>query len=348
MPISVLLVDDSAIIRGLMSKALSADPAIVVSGSAADGMQGIHLARELKPDVIILDIEMPVMDGITALPELVKVSPHSKIIIASTLTTRNAAVSLLALSLGASDYLAKPSSRSGNEVEHFYRELMEKVLALGRHQAAKPGRTYPQLAPGERLNPFGIAALAIASSTGGPQVLTYLFTRLKGKLGNVPIFITQHMPPTFTAILASQLGKCGERICREGRSGERVLPGHSYIAPGDFHMVMEKNAAGEVIIRLNQEPQENFCRPAADPMLRSLTAIYGRQLAVVVLTGMGQDGMQGAKTVVANGGSVVAQDEASCVVYGMPRAVVENRLCKAVLPPDAIAELLIRQIEGPL
>ena len=154
------------------------------------------------------------------------------------------------------------------------------------------------------------------------------------------------MPPNFTAILAEQLSKSGERPCHEGKNGETVIQGHSYIAPGDFHMVMTKDRKNAVTITLNQDAQENFCRPAADPMLRSLSAIYGKHLAVVVLTGMGQDGLEGAKEVVKNGGSVIAQDEASCVVYGMPKAVAEHKLCKAVLPLAEIAPLLIRQIDG--
>ena len=361
MPINVLLVDDSAVIRGLMSKALSVNPNIIIAGSAYNGSQAITLANQLKPDVIVLDIEMPVMDGITALPELVRVSPNSKIIMSSALTERNAAVSLQALSLGAADYLTKPTSQNGSGSDDFHRELTNKILALGMSnttlrpallptdpslQPAKPvKKMYPQLAAGETLNPAGVKALAIASSTGGPQALSELLAKLKGTLKNVPIFITQHMPATFTMILAEQLSKTSERPCHEAKNGEIALAGHVYIAPGNFHMVMSKNTQNEIAISLNQEAQENFCRPSADPMLRSLSAIYGKHLAVVVLTGMGQDGLEGAKEVVKNGGSVIAQDEATCVVYGMPRAVVENNLCKTVLPLAEIAPLLVRQID---
>jgi two-component system chemotaxis response regulator CheB len=371
MSVGVLLVDDSAIIRGLMNKALTANPNITIVGSASDGKQAISMARELKPQVIILDIEMPVMDGITALPEIIKVCPDCKIIMSSTLTVRNASISLQALALGAADYLAKPTAKTGNEVEDFYRELTTKVLALGghhyshvEHTQARPVHTslpateplvainkdpvkpIARMSPGELLNPFGIKALAIASSTGGPQALTTLFTHLKGHLKDIPIFITQHMPPTFTTLLAEQLTKCSERPCAEGKNGDVVAAGQTYIAPGDFHMVASKNPNNSVTLSINKNPQENFCRPAADPMLRSLSAVYGTHLAVVVLTGMGQDGMEGAKEVVRNGGSVVAQDEGSCVVYGMPKAVVDHQLCKAVLPLSDIGQFLIRQIDG--
>ena len=306
---------------------------------------------------------------------------------ASTLTSRNASISLQALSLGAADYITKPTLKMGTEVEDFYRELVAKIFALtGHHHIPAPSsalpvdhahdlpakngikpeekkpvrapepqapprppvstKPVPTLAPGALLNPSGIAALAIASSTGGPQALTSLFMQIKGHIKNVPIFITQHMPPTFTTILAEQLAKSGERVCHEPKNGEVVEPGVAYLAPGDFHMVVAKNPDGHVVLKLNQDPQENFCRPSADPMLRSLSHIYGARLAVTVLTGMGQDGMEGAKDVVNNGGSVIAQNEATCIVYGMPKAVVDKELCKAVLPLTEIGAFLVRHIDG--
>jgi two-component system chemotaxis response regulator CheB len=370
MSIRVLLVDDSAVIRGLMNQALTANPDIEIVGSASNGSHAILLARELGPDVIILDIEMPVMDGITALPELLKACPGVKIIMSSTLTARNASISLQALALGAADYLAKPSAKTGsNEVTEFYREMTSKVLALGgvqyspvqtgprgvqtsatapvaRSATFQPAAVAPviRMAAHELLNPFGINALAVASSTGGPQALATLFTHIRGHLQHIPIFVTQHMPPNFTTLLADQLSRAGNRPCHEAKDGEEVRPGHIYVAPGDYHMTVTKSGQS-VYIATNRNPQENFCRPAADPMLRSLSAIYGAHLVLVVLTGMGQDGMEGAKDVIRHGGSVIAQDEASCVVYGMPRAIVDNQLCKAVLPLGDIGAFLIRQIE---
>ena len=359
MPIQVLLVDDSAVIRGLMSKALSNDADIVIAGSAANGEMAINMARDLKPDIVILDIEMPVMDGITALPKILAASPKSKVIMASTLTLRNAAISMQALSLGASDYLAKPSAKFGNEVDEFYRELLAKVKALsgkssvasssasssmGGHAIAKPQafKTLIQTS----LPISSVKAIAIACSTGGPQALINLYEALRGHLAHLPIFITQHMPPTFTTILAEHLHKAGVRPCSEAKHGDVVAPGHTYVAPGDFHMVPEKNANGQVVITLNQNPPENYCRPAADPMLRALASIYGSGLLTVVLTGMGQDGMLGAKVVVENGGNVIAQDEASSVVYGMPKAVAEQGICRAILPLGEIGAYLIAQAGG--
>ena len=183
------------------------------------------------------------------------------------------------------------------------------------------------------------------SSTGGPQALAALFTQIKGRLTHLPIFITQHMPPTFTTILADHISKAGARPCREAKNGEMVKPGDTYLAPGDYHMLARKEN-NKITLSITQDPPENFCRPAADPMLRSLSTIYGRKLLVLVLTGMGQDGMEGAKVVVRAGGNVIAQDEASCVVYGMPKAVVENQLCRAVLPLPEIGQFLIKNIGG--
>ncbi len=344
-----------------MSKALTADPAIEIAGSAANGAMAISIAGDVHPDVIILDIEMPVMDGLTALPHILKISPESKIIMSSAITRTNASLNFKALELGATDYLTKPSSRSGNEVDDFYRQMIEKVKVLGGKAkaatfAAIPTSVLPPkpVAPpvtlvanaNTPLHVTGVKAMAIASSTGGPQALMVLFESLKGRLLNIPIFITQHMPPTFTTILAEHLTKTAGRSCIEVKGGEVPMAGNIYLAPGDFHMLVHKENGNQPTIVVTKDPPENFCRPAADPMLRSLSKVYGRNLVVVVLTGMGQDGMLGAKMVVENGGSVIAQDEASCVVYGMPKAVIENKLCRAVLPLSDIGRYLGQQIEG--
>lgn len=355
MPITVLIVDDSSVIRGLMNRALASRPEIAVAGAASNGSMAITMARELKPDIIVLDIEMPVMDGLTALPELLRVSPGSRIIIASTLTVSNAATSLEALSLGAVDYLAKPSAKTGEEVTAFYRELTEKILVLGSRplvaappppSARRKSAIANRLQPGEPLCPAGVKALAIACSTGGPQALASLFEQLNGHLNDIPIFITQHMPPHFTTILAENLSRAIGRPCQEAATGIVVLPGHVYLAPGDYHMLAQRQPNGKIHTIVNQDPPEHFCRPAADPMLRSLSAIYKEHLVLIVLTGMGQDALDGARHVVRNGGSVIAQDAATSIVYGMPKAVAENHLCKAVLPLQEIAPFLIRHIDG--
>jgi len=356
--INVLVVDDSAVIRGLIVKALSVDPMIAIAGTASNGSMAVSMAKDLHPDIVILDIEMPVMDGLTALPELLKVSPKSKVIMASTLTLRNAEISMKALELGAMDYLSKPSAKFGQEVEIFYRDLINKVRVLGGvpptpipvvRQVAAPVAVAVS-AQQKPLAPMGkighVQALAIASSTGGPQALLNLFTQIKGHLSGIPIFITQHMPPTFTTILAEHITKAGNRLCVEAKDGEVVTPGGVYLARGDYHMVPEKLPTGEVVLRINQDPPENFCRPAADPMFRALSRIYGAQLLAAVLTGMGQDGMEGAKVIIEKGGNVIAQNEASCVVYGMPKAIVDRNLARAVLPLNDIGRFFVEQIEG--
>lgn len=362
-PIRVLLVDDSAVIRGLICKAIEAHGDTEVVGRASNGSAAIDQAKLLKPDIIVLDVEMPVMDGLTALPKILEASPASKVIMVSSLTMRNAKTSMQALSLGASECVAKPSSKIGDEVDLFYVELISKIRALSGRATTSPAPISAQgfTAPAplvkkaatpanvmrinllEKLNPRGIHAIAIASSTGGPQALITLFKQLKGGLTRTPLFITQHMPPTFTTILAQQLSDCGERVVKEAVHDSVVEAGVAYVAPGDYHMEVVR-VNNRPMIQLNQHPAENYCRPAADPMLRSLSKVYGVNLCSIVLTGMGQDGCEGAKEVVNSGGSVIAQDAASCAVYGMPKAVVDAGICKAVLPLNDIASFIIRQV----
>ncbi len=370
MPIRVMIVDDSAVIRGLFNKALSQDPQVQVVASASNGKIALMQLKEADPDIVLLDIEMPEMDGITALPELIKLKPDLQVVMVSSLTLRNASISLRALELGAMDYIPKPTSNDVGSLQAFYRELLEKVREFGGRAMKKRPTSSPAAAqPAARASgapsaaatattatrvagpavapvlinaPIGkVTAIAIASSTGGPQALMTVFSGIKGSLSHLPIFVTQHMPPSFTTILADHLSKAGGRAVVEGSEGAIAAAGAAYIAPGDFHMVMRKEGM-QTKIHINKDPQENFCRPAADPMLRSLTSIYGAGLLVLVLTGMGQDGLEGSKSVVHTGGSVIAQNEASCVVYGMPKAVVEHKLCKAVLPLAEIPAFLIK------
>lgn len=379
----VMIVDDSAFIRGAIARAIESDPNLRIAISVSNGEQAIRaLARE-PVDVIVLDIEMPVMDGLTALPKLKEIDGAVQIIMASTLTQKNAEISLRAMSLGATDYIPKPSS--SHEVmgaDDFRRELVEKVKALGSlarrsgvrevpspppplasrgvapaatpakpekevpGQAPRPAALPPRRAetarpvakpifPGKeivlRKEPIARPALiAIGSSTGGPQALFKVIKDM-GKGLPQPIVITQHMPPSFTAILAEHITRqCGVE-CSEAKEGDVLIPGHYYVAPGDFHMLIESKEIGPTV-HLVKDPPENFCRPAVDPMLRSVSAIYGRKLLVVILTGMGQDGTRGSEIAVKAGASVIAQDEATSVVWGMPGSVATAGLCSAVLP----------------
>lgn len=356
-PYRVMLVDDSAVVRSIIGRMLDTEPDIVIEARATNGQMALDLARSHHLDVIVLDVEMPIMDGLTALPKLLAAVPNARIIMASTLTRRNAEVTLRALSLGASECLAKPSSGSelrGADV--FHQELVAKVKALGGAVRRATGEPLPSGIAPVRNDPVRSAkpaiptfrdlptiapsAVAIASSTGGPQALQTVLSAIGPELEQ-PVFITQHMPKTFTTILAEHLGKISGLPCAEALDGEPVTRGRVYIAPGDFHMVVERNGTSTVV-RLRQSPPENFCRPSADPMLKSLATIYGRRLLTVVLTGMGSDGLQGARQVIEAGGAVAAQDEATSVVWGMPGAVTNAGLCCKVLPLGEIGAWIKR------
>lgn len=367
-PIRVMIVDDSAVVRGMFDRALREDAAISVVAFAANGELAVAALTQNPVDVIILDVEMPVMDGLTALPKLLAIAPKARVIMSSTLTTRNAEISLKAMQMGAADYIAKPSTRDTGEVGDFYRSLIAKIKALApydaTHRQAKAAEVVahsiphaaPTPAPARPITPAAgsgpllkrieqlrdVRAVAIASSTGGPQALLHIFREFKGKKLRVPIFITQHMPPNFTTILADHLSNASGLNCHEAVDGETVEAGVIYVAPGDYHMQAARDGAGPVRITLNQNPPENFCRPSADPMLRSLAKLYNDKLLALVLTGLGSDGMRGAQEVVAAGGIVANQDEASSVVYGMPRAVADAKLSSAVFSLNEVAPFLIR------
>jgi two-component system chemotaxis response regulator CheB len=354
-----MVVDDSAVIRGLISKALEADRGIKVIHSASNGQMAVEIAGRSNVEVVVLDVEMPVMDGLTALPKLLAAKPGLQVVMASTLTRRNADISLQALGAGAADYVAKPSSSSELvSAESFKRELTSKVKELGQAYRRKHPESATAPAPARRtivpLKPVGPPApiklrpeatiqpeiLAIGSSTGGPQALFKVLGGLGGK-AELPILVTQHMPATFTAILAEHIAQASRIPTAEAHDGEPVVRGRIYVAPGDIHMTVAIED-GKKIIRLVKSAPENFCRPAVDPMLRSVAATYGARSMVLILTGMGSDGQKGSSTVVAAGGSVVAQDEATSVVWGMPGAVAKTGLCSAVLPLPEIAPYLRR------
>lgn len=361
--ISVMLVDDSAVIRGLMSRALKQKPELHIAATASDGEMAIEVIQHHNVDVIVLDIEMPKMDGLTALPKLLELSPKSAVLIVSTLSQRNAEISIRALSLGAADYIPKPTTSEGAQAaEQFYDELRQKVVALGLaarenkliHGFAPPpaapegasatAEAHPALSP--QIYPeAGVRAVAITASTGGPQALSALLLGLKGTQLNAPIFITQHMPAKFTTMLAEHIARDTGLKCREANDQELVATGTIYIAPGDYHMLVERNSLG-LMISLSHDPPINFCRPAADPMFASLAAAYKQHLLAVVLTGMGHDGLHGAEAVVKHGGTVLAQDESTSVVWGMPGAVANARLARAVLPLPEIAAYLHHVMAG--
>lgn len=343
--IRVMVCDDSVVVRAALSRILESDPDIRVVARAGNGQVALDTLRRQSVDVVVLDIEMPVMDGMTALPLLLQAEPGLRVIVASTLTTRGAATALRALRLGAADYLPKPEAQDIGSGA-FGAELLAKVRGHARLQdrARLPA---PSAAPSPTklvLRPAGKSPelVAIGSSTGGPQALFTLAQGLAaGKASlHLPFVLTQHTPPAFTSILAEHITGLGGPPCKEAQDGQPLLPGCIHLAPGNRHLLVER-CGGVLIARLSDGPPENFCRPAVDPMLRSASeACVGRVLAVM-LTGMGQDGLLGTRALVEAGGTSIAQDEATSVVWGMPGAVARAGLCHAVLPmPEIAAKIL--------
>ena len=343
-PIRAMVVDDSAIVRGLIVGMLKADSRIAVTASCSNGEMAVAQAARKPVDVIILDIEMPVMDGLSALPKLLQASPGVSIIMASTLTQRNAAISLRALSLGAADYIAKPTSDRLGASENFQRELIEKVLVLGqagksRASPDRQGERFARLSPQPKLQMARPPRMiAIGSSTGGPQALLSILGGLPASVKS-PIVIAQHMPPTFTTVLAQHIAKASGRSCREAHDGMEIKPGEICLAPGDYHLEVT-GTMDHSVARLSQTAPENFCRPSVDPLFRSVARVFGPNGCALVLTGMGNDGLAGARVMAAAGAPILAQDEATSVVWGMPGAVANAGLCSAVLPLNRIAHHL--------
>lgn len=343
--IRVLIVDDSTVIRRLLSDALAADPAIEVVATAANGRIALAKLEQVNPDVITLDIEMPEMDGLETLAELRKTLPRLPVIMFSTLTQRGALATLNALSLGASDYVTKPAS-AGSILEakqNVQSELIPKIKALCRIDELRTAQpAVPRVAPAAFRSPPATKTapeiIAIGVSTGGPNALTEVFRRLPRDLP-VPIVIVQHMPPLFTRYLAERLANVSALAVHEAQAGEMLRPGHAWLAPGDFHLSLARTAAG-VITKLHQAPPENSCRPAVDVLFRSVAEVYGPASLAVVMTGMGYDGLRGAEAIVSAGGRLLAQDEASSVVWGMPGAVAQAGLAQQILPLDRIAPTL--------
>jgi two-component system chemotaxis response regulator CheB len=358
-----MVVDDSVVVRGLVSRWIEEEPGLELAASLRNGRDAVDQLERVNPDVVILDIEMPELDGISALPLLLAKKRDLVVIMASTLTRRNAEISLKALSLGAADYIPKPETNRGVTTSAtFRRELIEKVRALGGRRKARAPRGQPApavtarqpapLRPAEaapvKLRPFAPTAprvLLIGSSTGGPQALTAVVSSLKGLIPRVPVLITQHMPPTFTTILAEHIARAAGAPAHEGVDGEPVRAGTIYVAPGGRHMNAVKRDHA-IHIALDDGPLVNFCKPAVDPMFASASMVWGASVLALVLTGMGSDGAKGGAVIVANGGSVIAQDEATSVVWGMPGAAAHAGICSAVLPLDQIAPKVVRLFSG--
>jgi two-component system chemotaxis response regulator CheB len=368
-PLRVMVVDDSVVIRGLICRWIASEPDMVVAASLRTGRDAVNQIERINPDVAVLDIEMPELDGISALPLLLAKKRNLMIIMASTLTRRNAEISFKALALGASDYIPKPeSTREPTAAETFHHDLIQKIRSLGGKIRRIAPAASPSLAPSlDRLRepplrmpaasqgasqslrrPFGLQTprvLLVGSSTGGPQALMTLVTDIGPVIDRVPVLITQHMPPTFTTILAEHLARSSRRPAHEAVDGEIVKAGQIYLAPGGRHMRVVRHGV-EAVIALDDGPAVNFCKPAVDPLFTSAIDVWHGGILALVLTGMGSDGMRGGTEIVAAGGSVIAQDEATSVVWGMPGAATNAGICSAVLPLNQIAPKLVRLFSG--
>jgi two-component system chemotaxis response regulator CheB len=346
-PIRVLIVDDSAVIRGALGRIIDAEHDMTVATTAPNGKVALDALRHTKIDVVLLDVEMPEMDGLTALPLILSQYPDTRVIMASSLTQRGAEVTMHALALGAADYIAKPAARTGSAaLSALSTEIASKVRAIGRAARGRTGEAVHRPRPPARIELLAtrsgdaaVRIVAIAASTGGPNALADVLMALP-KDFPLPILITQHMPTLFTALLAQRLERDTGRSCVEARDGDLIKPHCTYVAPGEYHMVVQTNE-GHPYLRLTQAEPENFCRPSADPMFRSVAAIYGASTLAVVLTGMGEDGMRGCKEIAQRGGRIIAQDEATSVVWGMPGAVVHAGLASEIVPLKKIASHIL-------
>ncbi|MFQ5588220.1 MAG: chemotaxis response regulator protein-glutamate methylesterase [Nitrospiria bacterium] len=349
--IRVLIVDDSIVVRKAVSDALKPDPDIEVVGTAFNGRIALEKIPELKPDILVLDIEMPHCDGFEVLRAIRGQFTKMRVIMFSSLTQRGAMQTVKALSLGANDYVLKPSTGTAQcsyseSVKKVASELTPKIKQFGRKSSFSNSASRSLLKPASNRNPVKLAPrhpsrfkppeiVAIGISTGGPEALARVLPKLSPGFP-VPIVIVQHMPPVFTKLLAQRLDRSANIKVMEGEEGMGLEPGAAYFAPGGYHMIVRKTQ-GRVVLSINQAPPENSCRPAADVLFRSVAEVYGGHVLGVIMTGMGRDGLEGSRLMRQKGASILAQDEASSVVWGMPSSVVEEGLADQVLPLNELA-----------
>lgn len=340
----VLVVDDSVVVRTVVSRALSAEPGIEVVGVARDGRTGVAKVGSLRPDLVILDLEMPEMDGFQALAEIHRDHPLLPVIVYSHLTTQSAAATLDALALGATDFALKPSADGIGLAEASVRS---ELLPLIRGLVAPVDQPWAGVAPPpapRRGRNLEVAVVVVAVSTGGPNALAAVTAGLPADL-SVPVLVVQHMPPVFTRTLAERLDRAAAVSVVEGAAGDEVVAGRVYIAPGGRHMALSRRE-GQVVLNVHDGAPENSCRPAADVLFRSAVDVYGGGVLGVVMTGMGHDGLAGARAVRRAGGAVIVQDRASCAVPSMPGAVAGAGLADAVVPLEDLHAALLDRVEG--
>jgi len=346
--IRVMVVDDSVVIRRLVTVALELDPELQVVGAASNGAIALQRILQFNPDVLTLDIEMPEMDGLETLRRVRLAYPQLRVIMFSTLTERGAGVTLKALTLGADDYITKVSNEGSldRSMIRLREELIPKIKQFfhmpGQNRAARPEQArvsvVPAVSRGSKVRP---KVVVIGVSTGGPTALSAILPDLPADFP-LPILVVQHMPPMFTRLLAERLDASCKLQVEEAKHGVPVQVGKILIAPGDFHLKVALSGGGGVRVCLDQSPQLNSCRPAVDALFTSIGEVYGGAAIAVILTGMGQDGLRGVEILKSQGASILAQDEASSVVWGMPGAVVDAGLADRVLSLDKVMPEILR------
>lgn len=361
--IRVLVVDDAVVVRRMVADMIGTDPQLEVAGTAANGRIALAKLTQLNPDLIVMDVEMPELDGLETLKELRKTHPRLPVIMFSTLTERGAAATLEALTFGANDYVTKPANVGSVALamQRLHDELLPKIKGLcpqlvprrttrplpqitdGSNGSAPVAPTKPARPVAHKGPQHPVEVLAIGVSTGGPNALAELLPALPADFP-VPVVIVQHMPALFTKLLAERLQSKSALKVRECIVGEALQPGHVWIAPGGHHMVVERSN-GKVRLATNQEPPENSCRPAVDVLFRSVVKAYGAGTLAVILTGMGRDGLRGCELIHHANGQILAQDEASSVVWGMPGVVTQSGLADKVLPLNQLASEIVRRVQ---
>ncbi len=344
----VLVVDDSVVMRRLLAEVISSDPELEVAGYAANGQIALSLLDQLSPDVITLDVEMPVMDGLATLKAVRAAGRRLPVIMFSTLTSRGAEATIDALALGASDYVAKPAGAGNYDTarERIREALVPKIKALCRRRVAVQAHAEPsrsrQRSLQRKLTAEPLKVVAIGCSTGGPNALAQLLPEIPPDFP-VPVLIVQHMPPAFTRFLAQRLSGLCHLPVEEAEQGTVVHPGKIWVAPGGHHMVVER-IEEEARIRITEDAPENSCRPSVDVLFRSLAEAFPNRALAVVLTGMGQDGLRGCEQLSTRGAEIVVQDEATSVVWGMPGFVARGGLADTILPIAEICPYVVERV----
>lgn len=353
--IKAVVVDDSAFMRKSLSIMLESDSEIEVVGTARDGLDGFNLIKSVKPDIVTLDVEMPRMDGLTALKKIMAECPTS-VIMVSSITTEGAEATLKALELGAVDFIPKELSYVSVNIVKIKEDLIRKVKEIVRQRAVQmrlrriqgfstgePNKPSAPAMPSRSLPRIGYRAIALGVSTGGPMSLQKVVPVISKNI-NCPMFIVQHMPPKFTKSLADRLNGISQLEVKEAEHNETVRNGVVYLAPGGFHMTLRKTLSGSVIIDISETPAETLHRPSVDVMINSVLKVYGKNTLGVIMTGMGKDGYEAIRELKSLGGYTIAQDEQSCIVYGMPKAIVDAGLADVVAPLERIPEVINKAI----